>query len=77
MQSCKIVRHFIEECKGVSNSRFIIVDVFNNSDHFSSDEIDELLLQKEQFWVGTLVTQQKGLNRIRDWRRTKRFQKEK
>ena len=62
MKSCKIVRHFIEECKGVSNLRLIIVDVLNNVDHFSSDEIEDLLLQKQQFWIGTLVTQRKGLN---------------
>ena len=45
-ESCKIVRHFIEEWKGVSNLRFIIVDVLSNVDHFSSDEIDDLLFQK-------------------------------
>ena len=49
MKSCKIVRHFIEECKGVSNLRFIIIDVLNNVDHFSSDETDDLLLEKDQF----------------------------
>ena len=77
MKSCKIVRHFIEECKGVSNLRFIIVDILKNINHFSSDEIEELLLQKEQFWIGTLVTQYKGLNGAQDWRRPKRFQREK
>ena len=77
VKSCKIVGHFIEECIGVHNLLFIIVDVLNNVDHFSSDEIDDLLLQTEQFWVGTLVTQHMGLNKIHDWRRTKRFQKEK
>ena len=63
VKSCKIVRHFIEECKGVSNLGLIIVDVLNNVGHFSSDEIEDLLLQKQQFWIGTLVTQRKGLNR--------------
>ena len=48
-----------------------------NVDHFLYDEVDELLLQKEQFWIGTLVTQHKGLNETHDWRRTRRFQKEK
>ena len=62
VKSCKIVRHFIEESKEVSNLRFIIVDVLNNIDHFSSDEIEDLLLQKEQFWIGTLVPQRKRLN---------------
>ena len=82
MKSCKIVRHFIEESKEVSNLRFIIVDVLNNIDHFSSDEIEDLLLQKEQFWTGTQHkglngSQHKGLNGTHDWRRTKRFEKEK
>ena len=53
VKSCKIVRHIFEECKGVSNLCFIIIDVLNNVDHFSSDETEELLLQKEQFWIGT------------------------
>ena len=61
MKSCKIIRHFIEECKGLSNLRFIIVDIINNVDHPSFDEIDDLLLQKEQFWKGAFATQHKGL----------------
>ena len=76
VKSCKTVRHLIKECKGVSKLRFIIVDVLNKVDHFSSDDIEELLLQKEQFWIGTLVTQHKELNGTHDWRRTKHFQKE-
>ena len=79
MKSCKIVRHFIEEYKVASNLRFINFDVLNNVDHFSSDEIEVLLLQKEkkQFWIGTLVIQHKGLNGTHDWKRTKRFWKQK
>ena len=42
LKSWKIVRHFIEECKGVSNLCFILVDVLKNVDHCSSDEIEEL-----------------------------------
>ena len=70
-------RHLIWECKGVSNLRLIIVDILNNVDHLSSDEIDDLLLRKEQFWIGALVTQHKWLNEIHDRRRSKPFQKEK
>ena len=77
VKCCKIVRYFIKECKGVSNLRFIIDDVFSNVDHFSSDAIDDVLLQKEQFWIGTLVKRHKGLSGTHDWGRTKRFQKEK
>ena len=77
VKSCKIVRRFIEECKGVSNLRFIIIDVVNNVDHFSSNEIVNLLIQKEQFWIGTLVIEHKGLNGTDDWRKAKQFPKEK
>ena len=44
VKSCKIVRHFIKECKGVSNLRFIMVYVLDNVDHFSSDETQDLFL---------------------------------
>ena len=77
VKSCKIVRHFIKECKRLSNLCFIIVDILNNIDRLSSDETDDLLLQKEQFWIGTLATQHKALNGTHEWRRTKLFQKEK
>ena len=77
MKSCKIATHFIEKCKGVSNLRFIIVDVLNNVDHFLHDRIEDLFLQKKQFWMSTIVTQRKGLNATHDWGRTKHFQKEK
>ena len=72
VKSCKIVRHFIKECRGMSSLLFIRVDILNNVDYFSSDEIDDFLLQKEQFWLGTLVTQSKGLNGTHDWRRSRR-----
>ena len=49
VKSCKIVSHFIEECKGMFNLRFIMADVLNNVDHFLSGDIDDLLLQKKQF----------------------------
>ena len=76
MKSCKIVRQ-IEDCKGVSNLCFIIVYVLKNVDHVSFDDTEDSLLQKEQLWIGTYVTQHKGLNGTHDWTRTKRFQKEK
>ena len=44
----KTVRNFIKECKRVSNLCLILVDVLNNVDHFSSDETEDWLLQKEQ-----------------------------
>ena len=77
MKSCKIAGHFIEECKEASNLHFIMTDFLNNVDHFSFDEIDDLLLQEGQFCILTVVTQHKGLNETHDWWRWKRFQKKK
>ena len=77
--TCRIVRHFLEECNSgdpVKNIAFIIVDVVNNSDSLSQEEIEMLLLQKERFWIGTLVTQHVGLNGTHDWNRSKRTEKE-
>ena len=75
VKSWKIVRHFIQEREGVSNLCFIIIYELNNVGHFSLDEIYDLLLQKEQFWIGTLFTQHKRLNGTHDWRKTMRFKR--
>ena len=56
----------------------ILVDIYdllflmyivNNTTHLTSKNIDALLLEKEKFWIGTLVTQHKGLNGTHDWNR--------
>ena len=39
--------------------------IFNTSS-LSPDDIDDLLLQKEIFWISTLVTIHKGLNSTHD-----------
>ena len=59
------MRHFIENChdETLSNFGFVIVDVINNENQLSKSQLDLLLLQKEIFWIGTLLTQHKGLNR--------------
>ena len=79
--TCRIVRHFLDQCNDSDNPcrymRFILVDVLNNVDGLSVKQIDELLLQKEKFWIGTLVTQHSGLNGTHDWNRSKRTDKEK
>ena len=79
VSSCRIASHFIEDCKSddLSNLKFIIVDVVNGTNELSCDEIDSLLLQKEKFWIGTLVSQHKGLNGSHDWNRKKRTEREK
>ena len=77
--TCRIVRHFMEECidKTLKNLKFIIVDVLNNTENLSETEIDNILLQKEKFWIGTLVTQHQGLNGKHDWNRKSRTEREK
>ena len=77
--TCRIVRHFIEGCSNnpLKDIKFIIVDVVNNTDTLTSSEIDSILLKKEKFWIGSLVTQHQGLNGKHDWNRSKRTDKEK
>ena len=77
VKSCSIVKHFLEVHKGSQNLRFILLDCVDNVEGLSTERIDELLLEKERFWIGTLVTQHKGLNSTHDWVRTKRNEREK
>ena len=76
-KTCRIVQHFIEVHKGFENLRIILVDCLNNTDGLTVERIDDLLLEKENFWIGTLITQHKGLNSTHDWVRTKRNEREK
>ena len=77
--TCRTVRHFIEGCNdnGFNTLRFIIVDCLNNTDGLTSNEIEELLLQKEKFWIRTLITQHHGLNSKHDLHRNNRSEREK
>ena len=79
--SCQIVKHFLDECFDTAVPykylSFVILDVVNNCDNLSLQEIDHILLEKEKFWIGTLVTQHKGLNASHDWSRNKRAEKPK
>ena len=81
MRSCSIANHFIDVCSDTDDSsrniRFIIIDQLNNTNSFSPDELDDLLLQKERFWISTLVTIHKGLNRSHDWNRKRRTERPK
>ena len=54
------------------NIRFIIIDQLNNTNSLSPDDIDDLLVQKERFWISTLATIHKGLNSAHDWNRKRR-----
>ena len=79
IKTCMVVRHFIEDCPDptLSNLKFVIVDAINNIEGLSKKEIDSMLLEKEKFWIGTLITQHKGLNGSHDWCRRNRTEKEK
>ena len=57
--TCKIDKHFIDDYNDphipFKYFGFLIIDVLNNVDDLSGNDIDSLLLQKENFWIGTLV----------------------
>ena len=78
---CKITTHFIYECCDEEIPfkclAFVIIDLVNNTSHLTRNQIEDLLLEKEKFWIGTLVTQHQGLNSTRDWNRSKRTKREK
>ena len=46
--------------------RFIIIDSVNNTEDLEEEETDALLIEKEQFWIGTLHTYPFGLNSAHD-----------
>ena len=78
-ETCGIVKHFIHQCPSGENPGddmvFIILDSLNNISGLSEDQIEDLLLQKEKFWIGTLCTMHKGMNLSHDWNRNKRSDK--
>ena len=76
IETCGIVKHFINHCVDPDDPCgylvFQIIDGLDNVDNLSTDEIDDLLLAKEKFWIGTLVTQHTGMNCSHDWNRSRR-----
>ena len=56
---------------------FVIIDVVNNTSALTRNQIEDLLLKKEKFWIEVLVMQYQGLNCIHDWNRSKRTEGEK
>ena len=56
--------------------RFTIVDCLNNVDSLTNDELDDLLLKKEKFWIRTLVTQHHGFNSKHNLNRKKQCERE-
>ena len=77
MRSCSIVNHFIDICRDTDDPSGNIIDQLNNTNSLSPDDIDDLLLQKERFWISTLVTIHKGLNSTHDWNRKRRTERPK
>ena len=79
VKSCQIVKHFIESCSDsenpTKNLRFILIDLVDNAEGLNKERIEEILLDKEKFWIGTTCAIHNGLNGFHDWRRTKRVQK--
>ena len=73
------MNHFIDECVDEVNPcrflKFMLADNVNNTSNLSPKEIDSLLLEKEISWIGTLISQHKGLNCSYDWSRNKRCEK--
>ena len=79
--SFSIINHFADVCSETDdpsiNIRLIIIDLLNNTNSFFPDDIDNLLLQKEKFWISTLVTIDKGPNSTHDWNRKCRTERPK
>ena len=77
INSCSISRHFNEICRCVNSPeehmQIQLIDSVNNTNNLSTDEIDDLLLKKERFWIGSMVTIHKGMNSFHDWKRKKRI----
>ena len=49
-----------------------MIDSVNNTEDLEEEETDALLLEKEQFWIGTLHTYPFGLNSAHDLHRKTR-----
>ena len=81
MRSCSNANHINDVCSDTDdasrNIRFIIIDQLNNTISLSPNDIDDLLLQKERFWISTFVTIHKGLNSTHNWNRKRRTERPK
>ena len=66
-----VIKKYIDPIVPFKYLRFVILDVLTNTKSLSKDDIEDLLLEKETFLCGTLVTQHKGINESHDWDRVK------
>ena len=61
-----LATHFIDECcdeeTPFKDFAFVTIKVVNNASGLTHNQIEDLLLEKEKFWIGTLVTQHQRLN---------------
>jgi hypothetical protein len=75
--TCSITKHFNRICRCIDNPPSLmsiqLIDFLNNTNSLTPAEQDDLLLQKEKFWIGTLISMHKGLNSSHDWNRKKRI----
>ena len=73
--------HYIDECCDeeitIKYLAFVIIDLVNNTSGLTRKPIKGLLLEKEKFWISTLVTQHQGLNSTHDWNHSKRTERKK
>ena len=71
VKSCLMVKHSIDSCTDTANLskclKFVLIDRVTNIEISSKEKIGDLLLEKENFWIGTLCTIHKGLNSYNDW----------
>ena len=81
VRSYSIVNHFMDVSSGTDdtsiNIRFTIIDQLNNTDSLSSDDLDDLLLQKEKYLISTLVIIHKGINSTHYWNRKRYIERPK
>ena len=77
---CSISQHFNHRCRDNLNPfkylQFTLIDKLDNVDGLIKEEIEELLLKKEFFWIGSLLTQHHGMNSSHDWNRKHRCEKD-
>ena len=79
--SCSVSKHFNEVCRCPDDPSSLIsvqiIDHLENTDGYSHDVKDDLLLSKEKFWIANLLCMHHGLNSTHDWHRKKRVGGEK
>ena len=55
---------------------FLVIDVLSNVENLSENHTEGLPFQTENFWIGYLVTHDKGLDGSHDWNRHHRIHRD-